>query len=99
MSGELDSGLAMRFLGWKQVYLKPNYRTPASIWPFPSCTSFFAYGISNDPSTEPNNRTSWRFSGMLLAPVVWILTIIICYFFVAQTWWFPEPISQHAVTY
>ena len=36
---------------------------------------------------------------MLLAPVVWILTIIICYFFVAQTWWFPEPISQHAVIY
>ena len=36
---------------------------------------------------------------MLLAPVVWILTIIICYFFAAKTWWFPEPISQHAVVY
>ena len=36
---------------------------------------------------------------MLLAPVVWILTVVICYFFVAQTWWFPPPISEHGVTY
>ena len=36
---------------------------------------------------------------MLLAPVVWILTVVICYFFVAQTWWFPIPISEHGVIY
>jgi cytochrome c oxidase subunit 2 len=36
---------------------------------------------------------------MLLAPVVWILTVVICYFFVAQTWWFPPPISEHGVVY
>lgn len=36
---------------------------------------------------------------MLLAPVVWILTVVICYFFVAQTWWFPPPISEHGVIY
>jgi cytochrome c oxidase subunit 2 len=36
---------------------------------------------------------------MLLAPVVWILTVIICYFFVAKTWWFPPPISQHGQLY
>src|SRR5262245_38564233 len=36
---------------------------------------------------------------MLLAPVVWILTVVICYFFVAKTWWFPPPISEHGVAY
>ena len=36
---------------------------------------------------------------MLLAPVVWLLTVIICYFFIAQTWWFPPPISQHGIAY
>ncbi len=30
---------------------------------------------------------------MLLAPVVWVLTVVICYFFVAKTWWFPPPIN------
>src|SRR5437879_379707 len=29
-----------------------------------------------------------RIPGMLLAPVVWILTLLICYFFAAKTWWF-----------
>ncbi len=33
---------------------------------------------------------------MLLAPIVWVLTIAIVYFFVAQTWWFPPPINDHA---
>jgi len=33
---------------------------------------------------------------MLLAPIVWLLTIAIVYFFVAQTWWFPPPINHHA---
>jgi cytochrome c oxidase subunit 2 len=32
---------------------------------------------------------------MLLAPIVWVLTIVICYFFVARTWWFPPPINDH----
>ena len=36
---------------------------------------------------------------MLLAPVVWVLTLVICYFFVAKTWWFPPPISAHGLAY
>jgi cytochrome c oxidase subunit II len=36
---------------------------------------------------------------MLLAPVVWVLTLVICYFFVVKTWWFPPPISAHAIAY
>lgn len=36
---------------------------------------------------------------MLLAPIVWILTVVICYFFVVQRWWFPPPISEHAIVY
>jgi cytochrome c oxidase subunit II len=36
---------------------------------------------------------------MLLAPIVWILTVVIVYFFAAQTWWFPAPISQHGIAY
>ena len=36
---------------------------------------------------------------MLLAPVVWALTIVIVYFFAAKTWWFPPPINQHALDY
>jgi cytochrome c oxidase subunit II len=36
---------------------------------------------------------------MLLAPVVWILTVIIMYFFFAKTWWFPPPINQHGIEY
>jgi cytochrome c oxidase subunit II len=36
---------------------------------------------------------------MLLAPVVWVLTIVISYFFVAKTWWFPAPISAHGIAY
>jgi cytochrome c oxidase subunit 2 len=36
---------------------------------------------------------------MLLAPVVWVLTVVICYFFVAKTWWFPPPINQHGIAY
>src|SRR5215469_8238845 len=36
---------------------------------------------------------------MLLAPIVWVLTVVICYFFVAKTWWFPPPINQHGVAY
>ena len=34
---------------------------------------------------------------MLLAPVIWVLTVIIVYFFAAKTWWFPPPIN-HAWT-
>src|SRR5215471_2525412 len=36
---------------------------------------------------------------MLLAPVVWVLTVVIAYFFVAKTWWFPPPINQHGIAY
>jgi cytochrome c oxidase subunit II len=36
---------------------------------------------------------------MLLAPVVWALTIAIAYFFIAKTWWFPPPINQHGIAY
>ena len=36
---------------------------------------------------------------MLLAPVVWILTLLICYFFAAKTWWFPPPINAHGIAY
>ena len=36
---------------------------------------------------------------MLLAPVVWVLTLIIVYLFAAKTWWFPPPISEHGFAY
>jgi len=36
---------------------------------------------------------------MLLAPVVWVITLAVCYFFVVKTWWFPPPISQHGIAY
>ena len=36
---------------------------------------------------------------MLLAPVVWVLTIVIAYLFVARTWWFPPAISQHGFAF
>ena len=36
---------------------------------------------------------------MLLAPIVWVFTLIICYFFIAKTWWFPGSISVHGAAY
>lgn len=36
---------------------------------------------------------------MLLAPVVWVLTAVICYFFASKIWWFPAPINAHAAGY
>jgi cytochrome c oxidase subunit 2 len=36
---------------------------------------------------------------MLLAPVLWILTLVIVYLFAAKTWWFPPPINQHGQAY
>lgn len=36
---------------------------------------------------------------MLLAPVVWVLTLIICYIFLGHYWWFPPPISEHGLAY
>ena len=36
---------------------------------------------------------------MLLAPVIWVLTVVIAYFFVAKTWWFLPPISAHGIAY
>jgi cytochrome c oxidase subunit II len=36
---------------------------------------------------------------MLLAPIIWVLTVLICYFFIAKTWWFPPPISAHGLAY
>ena len=36
---------------------------------------------------------------MLLAPIIWVLTVVIMYFFAAKVWWFPPPISQHGLAY
>jgi len=36
---------------------------------------------------------------MLLAPIVWILTIAIVICFAGKFWWFPPPISAHAEAY
>ena len=36
---------------------------------------------------------------MLLAPIIWVLTGGIVYFFAAKTWWFPPPINQHGMDY
>jgi len=36
---------------------------------------------------------------MLLAPLVWAIAVATAYFFVAKTWWFPPPISQHGLAY
>ena len=36
---------------------------------------------------------------MLLAPIIWVLTVVICYFFAAKIWWFPPPINQHGAAY
>jgi cytochrome c oxidase subunit 2 len=36
---------------------------------------------------------------MLLAPIIWVLTVIICYLFAAKTWWFPPPVSTHGMEY
>lgn len=36
---------------------------------------------------------------MLLGVVVWVLTLVICYFFIGHYWWFPPPISQHGQAY
>src|SRR5262249_3498890 len=36
---------------------------------------------------------------MLLAPIVWILTIAICVCFAGKFWWFPAPISAHGEAY
>ena len=36
---------------------------------------------------------------MLLAPIVWVLTVIICYIFAAKMWWFPPSVSTHGAAY
>src|SRR6476620_2576470 len=36
---------------------------------------------------------------MLLAPIIWVLTVIICYVFAAKLWWFPPPVSAHGASY
>jgi len=36
---------------------------------------------------------------MLLGLIVWVLTVVICYFFLGHYWWFPPPISQHGQAY
>jgi cytochrome c oxidase subunit 2 len=36
---------------------------------------------------------------MLLAPIIWALTAVICYYFAAKTWWFPPPINAHGIVY
>ncbi len=36
---------------------------------------------------------------MLLAPILWILTIAIVVCFAGKFWWFPPPISAHGIAY
>src|SRR5215471_5679812 len=36
---------------------------------------------------------------MLLAPIIWVLAIVIVYIFAAKIWWFPPPINEHGVLY
>jgi cytochrome c oxidase subunit 2 len=36
---------------------------------------------------------------MLLGPIVWILTVVICYLFIGHYWWFPPPISEHGAAF
>lgn len=36
---------------------------------------------------------------MLLAPIVWILTIAICVLFMGKFWWFPPAINAHGAAY
>jgi len=36
---------------------------------------------------------------LLLAPIVWVLTVVVIYFFAAKVWWFPPPINQHGLAY
>ena len=36
---------------------------------------------------------------MLLAPIVWLLTIAICVLFMGKFWWFPPPINAHGEAY
>src|SRR5690242_14068864 len=36
---------------------------------------------------------------MLLAPIVWVLAVVIVYVFAAKIWWFPPPINAHGVAY
>src|SRR5580693_4764345 len=52
-------------------------------------------------SSKPGGALS-RVEGihrMLLAPIIWVLTVVIMYFFAAKVWWFPPPISQHGLAY
>ena len=34
-----------------------------------------------------------------LRPIVWVLTVVICYVFIGHYWWFPPPISPHGLAY
>jgi cytochrome c oxidase subunit 2 len=36
---------------------------------------------------------------MLLAVIIWALTIAICVIFAGKFWWFPPPISEHGLAY
>ena len=36
---------------------------------------------------------------MILAPILWVLTIAIYILFAGKFWWFPDPISQHGIAY
>src|SRR5258708_5850304 len=36
---------------------------------------------------------------MLLAPILWLLTIAICVCFMGKFWWFPAAISAHGAAY
>lgn len=36
---------------------------------------------------------------MLLAPIIWIFTVVICFVFAGKYWWMPPPISEHGMRY
>jgi cytochrome c oxidase subunit 2 len=36
---------------------------------------------------------------MILATIVWIMTVVVCYFFAGKYWWFPPAISEHGKSY
>src|SRR2546422_7778372 len=52
----------------------------------------------SEPPTMPGGHIELE-SEMLLALVVWILTIAICLGFAGKFWWFPPPISAHGEAY
>src|SRR4051812_33373009 len=75
-----------------------RYLANSLLKPKRTCTSFIECDsfCSTFKCSRGNQR---RALSMLLAPVVWILTAVIAYFFAAKTWWFPPPINAHGIAY